>query len=480
MTEEVQRRMYHCPVHRLAQSALAYVHAQELVRAGDRVGVAVSGGADSVALLLLMIELRKDLGIVLSVVHLNHQLRGPESDQDEVFVSQLASRHRLELICETRDVRACSEQHKLSLEAAARQVRQGFFERTLQTGALSKIATAHTLDDQAETVLLRLVRGTGLRGLGAIRPRITVRDESGQAAGEIVRPLLGIPRAGAREYLTEVGQDWREDSTNLDLKHTRNRVRRLLLPLLEKEFNPSIATKLAEFAHIARAEEEFWAAKCGELRNHLLKNSGGSQGFRMDLRGFAGLPKPAQRRFLQSFEPYGLSLEFSHVEELISFASEDEARRELVLPSGWKVVRGQGELLFSRGNGSQSRVSQGYSYHLPVPGSVAVAEAGTQIQALICAADQAGFLRLANRKLADAGLVVRNWRPGERFWPEHSKEPRKIKELLQDRHITGESKRLWPVVASGEEIIWARGLGIRRDLLVDGDEGLLITDRPLS
>ena len=461
---------------RLAQSVLGFIRKQGLIRAGDRVGVAVSGGADSVALLRVMLELRAEMGIVLSVVHLNHQLRGAESDEDERFVAQLAANHGLEFICQTRDVTACSEQHKLSLEAAARQVRQEFFERTLQAGALSKIATAHTLDDQAETVLLRLVRGAGLRGLGAIRPRITVRNESGQAAGEIVRPLLGIPRVGAREYLTEIGQDWREDRTNLDLKHTRNRARHLLVPLLQKDFNPSIATRLAEFADIARVEEEFWAAKCEELSNRLLKNSGASQGFTLDLHGFAGLPKAAQRRFIQSLEEFGLSLEFSHIEDLISLAS-DKQQREIGLPCGWKAVRTSTELQFlpNEATGFKPRAGN-YTYELPVPGSVLVPEAGVAIEAKVV--EGPGF-KLTNPSVLKAGLTVRNWRPGERFWPQHSKQPRKIKELLQDRHVTGEAKRFWPVVASGNEIIWVRGLGIRHDLLVDGEEGLLIIDRPV-
>ena len=123
---------------------------------------------------------------------------------------------------------------------------------------LDKIVTGHTLDDQAETVLMRLIRGAGLRGLGGIHPRIAVEDDEGGTGGEIVRPLLAFRRRELEAYLNDIGQSWREDATNSDEKFTRNRVRKLVLPLLEKEFNPSVAENLAELAEIARGEEDYW------------------------------------------------------------------------------------------------------------------------------------------------------------------------------------------------------------------------------
>ena len=163
-------------MHKLAQSVLSDIHNKDLLRPGDRVGVAVSGGADSVALLRLMIELRSELGIVLSVIHLNHNLRGPESDADEQFVRELAAAHRLEFICENRDVRAYATAKKVGLEAAARKVRYEFFGELL-SGNLDRIATGHTLDDQAETVLLKFMRGAGTRGLAGIYPRVAISNQ---------------------------------------------------------------------------------------------------------------------------------------------------------------------------------------------------------------------------------------------------------------------------------------------------------------
>src|SRR5580658_10189719 len=195
--------MYHVSVHELAERVLGHVRGEELLRAGDRVGVAVSGGIDSVALLRLLIELRHELGIVLSVVHFNHKLRAAESDADQEFVAELAREHGLEFHTESGDVAGLANERHSGVEAAARELRYASFRRLLgcdeaaaaetsypsPANFLTKIATGHTLDDQAETVLMRVVRGTGLRGLGGIHPRILVEHDDDEGHGEIVRPL---------------------------------------------------------------------------------------------------------------------------------------------------------------------------------------------------------------------------------------------------------------------------------------------------
>ena len=206
------------------------------MRAGDRVTAAVSGGADSVALLCLLLELRAELGIVLSVAHVNHQLRGGESDEDEQFVAELARQHGLEL--HVRQARVSTSHHSTTgtgIEAAARDLRYGFFRDLAWAGRVAKIATAHTLDDQAETVLLRIFRGTGVRGLAGIHPRI-IFQEQGQEFGQVLRPLLGFRRAAVRNFLREQNQNWREDSSNRDITFLRNRLRHRLLPTIADEF----------------------------------------------------------------------------------------------------------------------------------------------------------------------------------------------------------------------------------------------------
>ncbi len=247
-------------MHGLTERLLKTIRKQESIRAGDRLAVAVSGGADSVALLCLLLELRAELGVVLSVAHVNHKLRGEEADEDERFVAKLARQHGLELhACEAPDnVKRSSGKGSgasSGIEAAARELRYDFFRRLAREGRVTKIATAHTLDDQAETVLLRIFRGTGIRGLSGIHPRI-VFEEQGQAFGELVRPLLGFRRTTLQEFLRERGQSWREDSSNRDTAFLRNRVRHRLLPLIAEEFGEAAIEHMSELAEIARAEEE--------------------------------------------------------------------------------------------------------------------------------------------------------------------------------------------------------------------------------
>lgn len=214
-----------------------------MLQPGDRLGIAVSGGADSMALLRLLLELRSELGIILSVIHLNHKLRGRESDEDEAFVAELARTHKLEFHCASADVRAEAGLRGDSLESTARELRYAFFQQLVTPNAeglsrLDKIATAHTLDDQAETVLMRVLRGTGTRGLAGIYPIVEL-EEDDAVVGQVLRPLLETKRSELIAYLQDLAQGWREDSSNRDLKFTRNRVRALLLPTLERDFNPA-------------------------------------------------------------------------------------------------------------------------------------------------------------------------------------------------------------------------------------------------
>ena len=244
--------MYYVPVQTLPQTVLEYIRKHELLKAGDRVGVAVSGGADSVAMLRLLLELRKEIGVVLSVVHFNHKLRGAESDEDEQFVAQLALRHKLEAYCESGDVAAYAKEKHLSLETAAREMRYHYFRRLLLQGRLNRIATGHTLDDQAETVLLKIIRGAGGRGLAGVYPRLSVpSSQFSDSSASIIRPLLGTRRRDLEPYLLGLGQSWREDRSNRDLRHMRNRVRHGILPRLERYLNPAVREAFAETAEIA-------------------------------------------------------------------------------------------------------------------------------------------------------------------------------------------------------------------------------------
>ncbi|MFZ0136136.1 MAG: tRNA lysidine(34) synthetase TilS [Candidatus Sulfotelmatobacter sp.] len=561
--------LYHVAVHELAERVLGHIRREELLRAGDRVGVAVSGGIDSVALLRLLIELRHELGIVLSVVHFNHKLRA-ESDSDQEFVAGLAREYGLEFYGAGGDVAQLAAEEGSGVEAAARELRYGFFRRLLGAAdedddlevepeapqglkpespvalngtaeavpfanffqpsvqarptILDKIVTGHTLDDQAETVLMRAIRGTGLRGLGGIYPRILVERENEDGNGEIVRPLLGVRRRELEQYLADLKQPWREDSTNADSRFTRNRVRRLVLPVLEREFNPAVLEGLSELAEIARDEEDYWENEISGWLGTVVQWSQpewtrglpgfeGSQALvqiqasqpalspelieRLEQPGPAVMnasvsrpwlltePRAVQRRVVKAVgDEAGIPLEFKHVEEILRFAAEDgPPGKELSLPLGWKLRREPEAVVFVTPDLRRQERIPDYEYSLAVPGRSLLAELGVVIEALLVApgAQDAEYnpQELLRAELLPERILVRNWRAGDRFWPAHTKSPKKVKELLQERHIAQPERRLWPVVVSGDEIVWMRGFPVPARLRAEaGKEAVLIREVP--
>ena len=317
----------------MREQVLQYIRERKLLKAGDRVGVAVSGGADSVALLRVLLELREELGIVVHVAHFNHQLRGEESDGDERFVAELAGQFDLPFFAGRGDVRAHATVNKLSLEHAARELRYQWFDQLTDDDRLDRIATAHTADDQAETVLMKFLRGAGSRGLAGIHPQLFT-----DGCCVAIRPLLATTREGIERYLNERNQAWREDPSNRDAKHTRNRIRHELLPLLEREYNPNIRRQLCEIAEIARAEEDLWRMSAvSDLHTRVSETPSLSL---TDLRNHS---VAYQRRILKYFlEWWYMPADFHHIEKLRRCVNGEAERTNL---AGCKIAVRVGDCL---------------------------------------------------------------------------------------------------------------------------------------
>ena len=568
------------------EKVLHYIRERKLLRAGDRVCVAVSGGADSVALLRVLLDLRAELGIVLSVAHFNHGLRGEASDADEAFVAELAKQHDLEFFFARGNVRDHAHTLKLSVEAAARKLRYQWFAQVIAQNKLNAIATGHTLDDQAETVLLKFLRGAGTRGLAGIYPEI---DIGGKEAGEgrresvssaeadsacitnsmdaalkagatrtslssatseapvtfqrqeslteepasrhriglpdcqdvdqtqprmgrkslaqheaaggvlgkpyeksksrgddrgygivaeafprednpdrspgvcITRPFLDVTRQEVEQYLGALGQFWREDESNLDHRFTRNRVRHELLPLLEREYNPNIRQALSDAAELARAEEEYWRVL---VQQELQARE--TEVVRLRLNNFPALPLALQRRlFKRLLETRQIAADFEHIEKLRRCVLGESPKAQL--PGGWMASR-VGECLELHPP-QPAPCAADYSYSLPVPGEVRIAELGLTVRCLpvpyeFAKEEPPGSLLSA--ELLGRELIVRNWRPGDRFWPAQSKSEEKLKRLFGEQHIPAERRPSWPVVLHGEQIVWVRGFPVARAFAWNG------------
>ncbi len=312
-------------------------HPERFFRPGDRVAAAVSGGADSVALLELLLEARDRLGIVVSVAHFNHRLRGAESDADAEFVATLAASRNIQFFGA-----AAESAHESNVEARARHDRYAFFSQLVRQNAIGKIATAHTADDQAETVLARLLRGGGPAGLAGILPEIE--------EGAIVRPLLTTRREALRSWAASRGLAWREDPTNSDPRFLRNRLRHALIPELERDYNPNIVNILGHTAEVARADEAFWQEHIEALSLRVIVEA--PEGRKLLLENFVQLSEAEQRRVVRAavalVKGGRFRLEFDHVERIRGLAHPKAAHsgKGIIEVPGLRVERMPGYLLF--------------------------------------------------------------------------------------------------------------------------------------
>jgi len=447
-------------------------------RAGERVGVAVSGGPDSLLLLDFMREFARDEGLTLAVAHFNHHLRGKESDEDEQFVAERAKEQGFQLLRGEGEAAREAETKGRNLEATAREQRYRFFFSLFNQNRLDKIATAHTANDQAETVLLKILRGAGTRGLAGIFPVLE---------GKIIRPFLNLTR---REVEVEISQrklEFRQDSTNLLPRFRRNKIRLELIPWLEKEFNPEIVRLLVELAKRAQDDEEALERAARERSRPWRSREGREE--KIPARALAELPPALARRVLRQMI-YGAcgdlkGVTHRHIAALERLASEGQSGRKVVLP-GKLVARREFDWLVV-GLGSPPSDPAGFAYPVEPPGEVWVEPCRATFRFKIIERDQGhrGYkenegMGLDPQKFT-GGLILRNWREGDRFQPQGTRKPRKLKEFFRERRIPVGARALWPVVESPQGIVWVRGFppaagmaaepGARRILLVEEDGG---------
>jgi len=475
----------------LEQAVLETTRRSRMLAPGDRVGLAVSGGADSVALLRILKILRDDLGITLLVVHFDHQLRGAESGADAEFVAGLARENGLEFALAREDVAKSARHHGWNLEDAARRLRYGFFQRVIEEGRATRIAVAHTADDQAETVLAHLFRGTGLTGLAGIYPQV----------GPVVRPLLETRRKELREFLQERGQCWREDATNRDVRRLRARVREQLLPVLERDFSPSIVAHLGDLARFAREEQAFWTALVEDCFLVHSKQAGDTVSIaihglleplgplaRLNLSAKAqtnlassrSLTERLIRRLYQELRGDCRDLAVAHVEQVIRLATVSPSGRRVELPGGILAERAFDEIILSRQNPSRPHArlqetipqSNAYQYVVSLPDrgttTVSIPELGTSFRLKVIDWSSAERDTKRDGKVLDAALlrtplILRNWRPGDAYRPHGRRQTRKLKQMFLAGRVPGRERAGWPVLESNGQVIWARGLPAAED-----------------
>ncbi len=507
----------------LEQRVLDFIRESRMASAGDRLGVAVSGGADSVALLRLLEALRHRLGVTLLVIHFDHMLRGVESDRDARFVEELARARGLEFLSAREDVRAASTHGGWNIEEAARRLRYGFFDRVLADRKATRIAVAHTADDQAETVLGHIIRGTGPTGLASIYP--IVESPTG---GAIVRPLLRIRRNDLRDYLQSCGQAWREDATNADQTRLRARIRAQLLPILERDFSSGIVQHLGDLARFAREEESFWSVLVEDrLGKHSKVTTGGrsekalSMGARdlllplafegagehAPLASVRALTERLVRRLYEKVRGDRRELSARHVEQVIRLAAESTSGKRLRLPGKIAVERVFNDIVFSRiseartshKDDEQDRAASAretkiepasYLYMVDLPASgattVDVPELSTCFRLKIVDWPLGESDTKTDTGAFDAGtlrspLLLRSWRPGDAYRPRGHRQSQKLKQMFQAERVPRHQRVHWPVLESAGQVIWARGMAPAEEFCVRENTrvGLLIEEEGL-
>jgi tRNA(Ile)-lysidine synthase len=489
----------------LSQRVSLAIERGRLFGAGDRVGVGVSGGADSVALLLLLEGLRDRLGIALAVLHFNHQLRDAESDADEKFVAAFAAGRGLDFLAGRGDVAGAARTQGWNLEDAARRLRYAFFSAAVRTGSVTHVAVAHTADDQAETVLSRLVRGTGPAGLAAIYP----------VKGHVIRPLLEVRRSELREYLERLGQPWREDASNLDTTRLRARLRHQVLPVIERELQPAIVEHLCRLAQMAREDEGFWAALVAERVTALVRREGDRLGIRRsDLLAplpWAGGAKPGDaaqialtkrlvRRIAEELWGDRSQLTARHVDQVVHLAAESSSGHRTELP-GMIAERSFEWIWFECACREQDespadvlpegrKTTREFSYAVELgeigeTATVTVPQIGKCFRlkvidwpALARDTIQQGFL---DRDLLHSPLLLRSWLPGDCFQPQGRRSVRKLKQLLRAGRIGVRDRDGWPVLTSAGSLAWSRGFPVAAEFATRKATraGVVITEEPM-
>ena len=453
------------------------------IKRGSKLVVGVSGGLDSVALLHLLLRVRASLRLEVSVAHFNHRLRGRQSTRDELFVRDLAA--RLEVPCHvgSGDVKGMAETRGLCLQEAARMARYDFFRQVLAKTRSSHLLTAHTMDDQAEELLLRIVRGAGLAGLSGIP---WTRD------GWIARPLLDTSKKELADFMGRHGLSFVEDGSNASDKYLRNKVRHRLIPLLSREFNPSIVKTLAGSARILSEEHRFLEELAEEALSSVLLDAG----YRaphpcLDAERLALLDRALRRRVIRLYlGRIGLHMGRTgsrHILAIDSLLERGAAGWETRLPGGWSAKRLGQRLCFSR-----APARPGTRRESGIPGKAVVVEKtgtwpapsglgtveiqlvkGTTIEAIRRSSPFPRPIFLDPAKVTFP-MELRLRRPGDRFWPLGGRCPCKLKDFLISRKVSREMRDHLPLLVAGGEVAAVLGVEVGHPFRVSRpEEGVL-------
>jgi tRNA(Ile)-lysidine synthase len=451
----------------LEQRVLEYILQNQIMKSGQKILTGVSGGADSVAMLHILWRLKETLGIQLHIAHLNHQLRGAESEADAAFVADLAKQWRIPISLQQANVKGFQSEHHLSLEEAAREVRYAFLAEIAELEGAAAVAVGHNQNDQIETILLHIIRGSGTQGLQGLKAAHNL--QAGERQVRVIRPLLEVNRSEIEQYCRRYGLNYRQDSTNLTTEMLRNRVRLELLPLL-KNYNPDIAGALLRTSRIARDEIAFLEQESSRIWEQITTFSYGN--IVIDKGAFLCLPVALQRqivrRAIQELRGNLKDIETRHIETILN-ARQKPAGRQIHLPENYvfsveysRYIIGKDITLlvpFPELEGNQALQVPGLT-HLP----------GWEIEAKLQPVSDEyldvesrenwqnnGFSADFDFNTTGEKLFIRSLQPGDTFFPLGLGKHKKVARFMLDARIPHDWRRRVPLVCNEQQIIWVAG-----------------------
>jgi tRNA(Ile)-lysidine synthase len=449
----------------------------KMIEPGDTVLLGVSGGPDSVALLYGLLELKQELNIELAIAHLNHCARGAESDRDARFVENLGEALQIKTLIETIDVPTEQGVSKNSFQETARNLRLDFFQKAMIQVGATKIALGHTSDDQVETVLMNLLRGSGLKGVGGMSP---VRDA-------YIRPLFDCTRSEIIDFLSDRKITYCQDSSNEKMDYLRNRVRLELIPFLQKQYNPKITENLFEASGIFRAENDCLEILEDKEFDRIVLKSSQSESLEMDIGYFVALPLALKRRLvrkgIQSIKGDLRKVSFFHIQEVLHLFDKAQKGKRIDLPGNLEVLCRGDRVEFKRilesgssiSTSDESRVSECVR-PLTIPGETQIWEAGLTLKAEIIDPVKTGFsTEQANQAFLDFDktgslVMIRFFQAGDRLKPLGMNGTKKLKSIFIDEKVPREIRSSVPILTTGDNIIiWVYGTRIAHDYRVTPD-----------
>ena len=455
----------------LQDRVYSFIKRNRLTQPGDRVLLAVSGGPDSSVLMYIMSGLSRALNISLVVAHLDHGLRSRESEQDALHVAEAAAGLGLPFSIGGRDVETYRQEHRLSLEEAAREVRYRFLFEVAAEASAGVIATGHTQNDNIETILMHLIRGSGTLGLKGL-PVASQRQHQGNRF-TIIRPLLDIKRSEIEEYCRERGIETRQDSTNLSLYPLRNRVRMELLPVMES-YNPRAGEALLRLAAIASEELDYLAAERDRVWPDVITQQAGT--FVVDKAGFKALHTALQRsilrRALNELSGSLKDFEAGHIEDVLSHLDKP-AGKQALLPGGISFTVEYSRYLLGKDPAELCPLPElPGPARLNLPGSTQAGRwqiSAKVIQGCTVPPDCGEFTACFDFEKTGAELVMRPRQPGDRFMPLGLRAEKKVKDYLIDARVPRSWRDRIPVIESAGHIIWLAGHRIDERVKVTPD-----------